>query len=301
MGLVKEYCGAHGLNICLKVIGIGKSTFYRLKDRKDKLSTFKTKYEWLRGKVIKIITDNPSYGYRRIKQELKKQQIIINHKVLKKLLKIWELTIRRNIRRREKSGIEKILEFLGVGANILKTIKARKEVKPLRVIQTDFTRILYAGGKKIIWLCPFMDNLTKIVIGYALGISANTMVALSGYKMAREFLKKERINLQEVVVHEDRGSCFTAYEYVGELTRDGITLSYSDPGKPEDNAEMESFNGRFKDEWKKVFLEAKSEMEVLILVREAIEYYNNRRIHSKLAGMSPLEYLEELKKKNSLL
>ena len=278
-----------------------KSSFYRLKDKKDKLSTFKTKYEWLRGKVIKIITDNPSYGYRRIKQELKKQQVIINHKVLKKLLKIWELTIRRNIRRREKSGIEKILEFLGVGANILKTIKARKEVKPLRVIQTDFTRILYDGGKKIIWLCPFMDNLTKIVIGYALGISANTMAALSGYKMAREFLKKERINLQEVVVHEDRGSCFTAYEYVGELTRDGITLSYSDQGKPEDNAEMESFNGRFKDEWKKVFLEAKSEMEVLILVREAIEYYNNRRIHSKLAGMSPLEYLKELKKKNSLL
>jgi len=52
-------------------------------------------------------------------QELKKQQVIINHKVLKKLLKIWELTIRRNIRRREKSGIEKILEFLGVGAGAL--------------------------------------------------------------------------------------------------------------------------------------------------------------------------------------
>lgn len=282
-------------------MGVGKSTFYRLRDKKDKLSTFKTKYEWLRGKVIKIITDNPSYGYRRIKEELEKQKITINHKVLKKLLKIWELTIRRNIRRREKSGIEKILEFLGNGANILKTLKARKEVKPLKVIQTDFTGIVYAGGKKTIWLCPFMDNLTKIVIGYALGISANTLVALSAYRISREFLKKEGINLNEVVVHEDRGSCFTAYEYVGELTGDGITLSYSDTGKPEDNAEMESFNGRFKDEWKKVFLEANSEMEVLILVKEAIDYYNNRRIHSKLAGLSPLEHLKALKEKNSLL
>lgn len=255
----------------------------------------------VKGKGNKDHYRKTSYGYRRIRDELKKQKITINHKVLKKLLKIWELTIKRNIRRREKSGIEKILEFLGGGANILKTLKARKEILPLRVLQTDFTRILYDGGKRQLWLCPFLDNLTKIVLGYALGISANTMVALSGYKMAREFLKKEGINPDEVVVHEDRGSCFTSYEYVGELTRDGITLSYSDKGKPGDNAEMESFNGRFKDEWKKVFLEAKSEMEVLILVREAIEYYNNRRIHSKLGGMSPLEYLEDLKRKNNRL
>lgn len=301
MGLVNKFCSAYGLNVCLKTIGIIKSSFYRLKDKKDKLSTFKIKYEWLRGKVVKIITDNPAYGYRRIKQELKKQNIIINHKVIKKLLKLWELSIKRNIKKREKSGIEKILEFLGLRANILKTIKARKEVKPLRVIQTDFTQIFYAGGTRKLWLIPFIDNLTKIVTGYALGISANTIVALSGFQKAREFLKKEGINLNGVIVHQDRGSPLTSYEYVGKLTKDGITLSYSDVGRPEDNAEMESFNGRFKDEWKKVFLEAKSEKEITDLVSEAINYYNNRRIHSKLDGMSPLEYLEGLKKKNGSL
>lgn len=188
-----------------------------------------------------------------------------------------------------------------MGTNILKTIKARCEVKPLKVIQTDFTQIIYAQGTRKLWLVPFIDNLTKIVIGYYLGISANSAAALSGYKIAGSFLKKEGINLNEVIIHQDRGSPFTSYEYVGKLTKEGITLSYSDVGKPEDNAEMESFNGRFKDEWKKVFFEAKSEMEITLLVKEAINYYNNRRIHSKLKGMSPLEYLEALKKENSLL
>jgi len=41
-----------------------------------------------------------------------------------------------------------------------------------------------------------------------------------------------------------------------------VSLSYSRKGKFEDNPEMESFFGRFKDEWKKVIFEAQEEKEV---------------------------------------
>jgi len=113
--LLKTFAREFGLNFCLKVLGVNKSSFY---SHKDKESTLTNKYQDLREKVIKIVADNPSYGYRRIQLELKNNQgIIINHKPLKKLLKLWGLTSLRRIRGRKKSGIEKILEFLGVCRN----------------------------------------------------------------------------------------------------------------------------------------------------------------------------------------
>lgn len=75
---------------------------------------------------------------------------------------------------------------------------------------------------------------------------------------------------------------------------DGITLSYSRKGTPQDNPEMESFFGRLKDEWKMVFAEANSFEELQPLVAKAIRYYNTSRIHSKLNGMSPDEFLKSL-------
>ena len=54
---------------------------------------------------------------------------------------------------------------------------------------------------------------------------------------------------------------------------------------------MEAFFGRLKDEWKKVFYEAKTEGEVKRLITDAILYYNTKRIHSAHIDKSPDEFL----------
>lgn len=72
--------------------------------------------------------------------------------------------------------------------------------------------------------------------------------------------------LSKVVFHQDQGLVFKSYEYVGELIKNNISLSYSRQGRPSDNPEMDSFIGRLKDEWQEVFWEAKNLEELKSLV-----------------------------------
>jgi putative transposase len=69
----------------------------------------------------------------------------------------------------------------------------------------------------------------------------------------------------------------------------GVQLHFSRPGKPVDNAFIESFNGRLRDEclntnW---FYGLEHAREV---INEWLEDYNERRPHSSLAGLTPAEY-----------
>jgi putative transposase len=73
------------------------------------------------------------------------------------------------------------------------------------------------------------------------------------------------------------------------LTPTAVQLIFSRPGKPVDNAFIESFNGRVRDEclnthWFYGLEQARQ------VIHEWLEDYNNRRPHSSLAGLTPAEY-----------
>ena len=70
----------------------------------------------------------------------------------------------------------------------------------------------------------------------------------------------------------------------------GVVLDFSRPGKPTDNAFIESFNSRFRQEclnehWFLSLEDAKEKIEAWR------SHYNEQRPHSSLGYQSPLEYL----------
>ena len=68
----------HGLNRCLKAIGLPKSTYYYRKNRPDKPSEEEQK---LMTCVREIIQEHSSYGYRRILPELEERTgQTVNHR-----------------------------------------------------------------------------------------------------------------------------------------------------------------------------------------------------------------------------
>lgn len=83
-------------------------------------------------------------------------------------------------------------------------------------------------------------------------------------------------------------------EFIGNaldqwVSEHGVKLVFSRPGKPVDNAFIESFNGRFRDEclnasWFYSFEEAKK------VIQSWIKDYNEERPHSALGGLTPIEY-----------
>jgi putative transposase len=78
--------------------------------------------------------------------------------------------------------------------------------------------------------------------------------------------------------------------------RRGVALRFIRPGKPVENAFIESFNGRLRDEclnqhWFLSLPDARCTIEAWCIS------YNTARPHGSLAGLTPSEYAEQLKKK----
>ena len=275
--------------MCLKCLNLNKSTYYKNKDKEE--DDFERKYQNLKNKVKKIILENPSYGYRRIKTELKDNyQVILNGKTIRKLLKMWNFNILRRVKKPQRSGIEQIIEELGPLANLVKTI-APQTIKPFQLIYTDITEIVCKAGK--LYLIPFLDHLTKKVIGYQIANNPDTENVLRAFSQSLRFLKDKKITLKEVIIHQDQGSVFKSYQYVQELVKRDIAISYSRKARPSDNPEMESFFGRTKTENRQLFVEAESLQELETLIHEAIKYHNTKRRHSKLGNKSPEQFIQE--------
>ncbi len=93
------------------------------------------------------------------------------------------------------------------------------------------------------------------------------------------------------VITIDNGPEFAGRALDEWAYRKGVKLSFIRPGKPMENAYIESFNGRFRDEclntnW---FISLKHARNVIEAWRRD---YNEVRPHSSLKGATPKEYAE---------
>lgn len=271
-----------------QILEISRSTLYRW--RQGKLVSLSEKYGKLKRTIRAIIRRHSKYGYRRILDELHGKNIILNHKTLKKLLKIWHFELLRKRKKPKPSGIDRILNELKENANLVKNLK---EIKPFQVIYTDFTKIECSAGT--FQFIPFSDHFTKRIIGWSVSSHADTANALTGYGMAKKYLRKKKISLSKVIIHQDQGTPFKSYEYVGRTIKDGISLSYSAHGA-KDNPFAESVNSHFKEEYADELAEAKTFEELKSLIRKKVKDWNSQRIHSSLQGRSPDKFIRDILK-----
>jgi transposase InsO family protein len=253
--------------------------------------------EKLRQKILKIIETHPAYGYRRLIPELKKKGVIINHKRLLTLLKTWGISLKRKIVKKTKSGIESILTYLDSRVNAVKRLPEEELKKVGRVVYTDFTEIVYLSGKAKVYLIPYLEHVSKKIVGYTITNHPTTKAVLIALNEAIKTLKSLGVDLTKTYFHQDQGSVFKSYEYVGTIVKKlKALISFSRVASPEDNSEIESFFGRLKDEWKKTFYQARTKEEIFQLISEAIFYYNAKRIHSNHKDKSPDQFLKQLLK-----
>lgn len=252
--------------------------------------SYEEKYAHLKPALLKIAEKNPSYGYRRTKPELKAQYgIEANHKVILKLHRCWEIAINRSIKAPQPGGVSRVIKEAGGRANLVAGID---EIQLFQVLYTDFTELIYAGGRKKAILMPLLEHVSKITPGWALGRRRNTDLALEAWKKAKNWLNTHKVPIKEIIVHQDQDSVYTGYGWTGQvLIKDGARLSYALRGA-KDNPEMESFNGRFKGENRSLFLDADNLEELKEIVNERMLYYIHERRHSAIGYLSPMKYLQ---------
>jgi putative transposase len=271
-----------GVNRACQLTGISKATFYNYRNHQEK---FEEKYNYLKKNLEKIIRKNPAYGIKRLKQAFwDKHQMIIGKETLGKLLKIWGLSLKRKIKKRKRSVIQKILISLSDRTNLL----IRTDITaPMQAVTSDISEILFNGGKEKCYLAVHKDVFGQMVYGHEISQNMETNLVINSHKKMRRYWKKKKIKVsKEMIQHSDRGSQYTSYEYAEAAIKLG-KLSYSTPGTPTENPGQESFFGRFKDEWKEEIKELKSFPEVKKFIQSKIKYYNYQRLHTSIQNQTP--------------
>lgn len=220
------------------------------------------------------------YGFWRIQVLLRREGWKDNHKRTYRIYKEEGLNLRSKRPRRSKAGAHR-MERPDVSA-------------PYECWSMDFVADQLFDGRRFRAL-TLVDNFSRECLEIEVGQS------LKGFDVVDVM---ERIRQVRGVVPKriqvDNGSEFISKALDRWAYDNDVVLDFSRPGKPTDNAFIESFNGSFRDECLNVnwFLSMEDAIEKIQAFKDD---YNAFRPHSSLCGLTPNEALERhLRTRNSL-
>ena len=157
----------------------------------------------------------------------------------------------------------------------------------------DLTYIRIGNG--FVYLAVILDLYSRRVIGWSISKRIDGELALAALRMAIEQRKPK----PGCIHHSDRGVQYLCEGYVALLKKHGFWISNSARGNPYDNAWTERFMRTLKQE--EVYL---ANYETYLDVIENLpifieEVYNEKRIHSGINYLTPVEFEEMIRKNPS--
>ena len=137
------------------------------------------------------------------------------------------------------------------------------------------------------YICVIIDLFSRKVIAHKISKRNSTQLITAAFKMAYE----ERQPPSGLIFHSDRGAQYTSHRLQQLLHKHNVEQSFSQPGKPHDNAVAESFFASLKKEelYRK---DHPSDRAFQASVASYIEFYNTKRPHRTLKNLTPCQMEE---------
>jgi transposase InsO family protein len=226
--------------------------------------------------------NNGNYGYRRIKLELKSRGFKVNHKKVRRIMNKLGL---KGDKFKRKS--RKYSSYKGTIGTVAKNRINRRFSSNVchQKLTTDITEFKCSDSVKL-YLNPIMDMYNGEILSYGISRHPTLELALKPLQEALEIVKDSKFR---TTVHSDQGWHYQHTKWVKTLKENKVFQSMSRKGNCLDNSPIENFFGLMKQEM--YYGEALCSFEELKKrIEEYINYYNNKRIKQKLAGMSPVQY-----------
>ncbi len=223
-------------------------------------------------KLLGIYESHPVYGYRRITNCLRRQGIIINHKKVRRLMKMLNL---RAIYPGPNTSIRNHADM--VHPYLLKDLEIRRFNQ---VWQTDISYIRVGNG--FMYLTGIMDVYSRKALSYRVSSSLSVSSCIDALEDAvSQYGAPEIIN-------SDQGSQYTSDTWIKAVRSLASKISMTGRGRCNDNAYIERFWRTAKYEWlklKTIPTVDKLKMEL----KNFIKWYNNERPHQGLEYQTPDE------------
>jgi putative transposase len=242
------------------LIQLGRSTMrYQGRGRDDTA---------LRTRLRELAAEKRRYGYRRLHVLLCREGFEVNHKCVERIYREEGLSVRKRKRKRA-AGVRVEAWAPATG--------------PDQRWSLDFVHDALWWGRKLRML-TVVDTYTR----EALAIEVDT--SIGGQRVARvldRVISERGAQPEEIVM--DNGPELTSRALDHWAYSRGVQLRFIQPGKPVQNAFIESFNGKLRDEclnehWFTTLYDAREKVEAW-----RVEY-NRERPHSSLGNQTPEEF-----------
>ncbi len=221
----------------------------------------------LRMRLRDLAAVRVRYGYRRLHVLLQREGWRVNHKRVYRLYRSEGLALRRRWRRRRPSSVR---------------VMPLQAQRPNERWSMDFVSDTLANGQRFRAL-TLVDNFSRV----SPAIKVNRSITGQDVVAVLERLKVTHGLPQRIAV--DNGPEFTSKVLDAWAHRNNVQLEFSRPGKPTDNALIESFNGRLRQDclnqhWFYSIEEART------IIEGWRQDYNANHPHRALGYVSPQSF-----------
>lgn len=230
-------------------------------------------------RIREIAQARVRYGYRKIRVLLNREGWQVGKYLLERICREEGLTLRQRRKRRRRVAEHRRERFHPTGPN--------------QVWSMDFVADQLADGSRFrSW--TVVDIYTRECLAIESGQrlkGEDVVMVLNRSKLHRGVPK---------MLYCDNGSEFSSQAMDLWAYQSGVRIAFSRPGKPTDNAFVESFNGTFRAEcldahWFTTLAEARQ------LVETWRGEYNESRPHRALGEKTPNEFANEIAASRDLI
>lgn len=248
---IKRACG---------LVSLSRASWYRepAESRANRL---------IRKRLRQLAVERPAFGSPRLTVMVQREFGAVNHKRVERLYGEEGLQLPRRPKRRRR-GVSRPLPRVEATA-------------PGQRASMDFMHDVLADGRRI-RLFTLVDDFSR----ECLTIEVDT--SLSGMRVSRILETLRKAGRLPGTLVCDNGTEFTSKAMLKWALDRGIKLDFIEPGKPTQNAYIESFNGKFRQECLRQHWFA-SMHEVREIVEAWRRDYNHVRPHSSLEYRTPKE------------
>jgi putative transposase len=241
----------------------------------------------LKAAIKEEAAEWPTYGYRRITEQLRRGEWVVNHKRVQRLMRL--MGIQARIKRKKRRTTNSEHDFPRY-PNLVLDLEI---VRPEQVWVCDITYIRLGYG--FVYLAVIMDVFTRGIRGWHLGRDLDHTLTLIALRQALARYSAPEIH------HSDQGVQYAATAYTQVLQDTQVQISMADQGEAWQNGYAERLIRTIKEEEVDLSEYLDYHDACRQIGRFLDDVYMHKRIHSSLGYLTPAEFEAQWRQEHILV